>query len=198
MHAALGSPWMPMVALLSMAAAAGLAVLCSPLACVAVVLALLWLLAVVTSPCGGRVWAPRLLASVVVGWLALSTSEWAWRLVTAADAWAHALVASLALGLLAYGYVHLAEVRRHAGGIGDAAWGRACQIWLVGASHALSSGIVGMALASPTIACRAGAVCVGPLHIIWPGPVLQLSAFALALGIIAQTLWERDAVTEPL
>lgn len=191
--------WTPVVVLVVLA----LAVIC-PAVCgypwlvaPALLPAVVWLVIAFASPHGGRVWAPRLLASVAVGWLALSTTGWAWRLVTAGGSRLQAAVVAAVLLLGSWAYLYHAEVFHHSGLSDLRAWWRAGQILLVGACHAVSLGVVGMAAVAPTILERSCARGWGPLW-VWPIPVLLLSAFALALGIIAQTLWERDAVTEPL
>lgn len=191
--------WTPVVVLVALV----LAVICPAvwglpwLVALAPLLAAAWLVVAFASPHGGRVWAPRLLASVAVGWLALSTTGWAWSLVTAGGSRLQAAVVAALLLLGSWAYLYHAEVFHHSGLSDLRAWWRAGQILLVGACHAVSLGVVGMAAVAPTILERSCARGWGPLW-VWPVPVLLLSAFALALGIIAQTLWERDAVTEPL
>ncbi|NSW58075.1 MAG: hypothetical protein HPY44_18880 [Armatimonadetes bacterium] len=168
----------------------------------ALFLAVAWGILVVLSPKFGRVWAPRLLASVMIGWLALSTTGWAWEFAAEQR---HATCCAITDALLVCAglwYVLFGEVGRHIS-LGESTverrelTRRAGVIWLVGALHALSAGLLGITLVGCVTDTVTGNHLLAPL-VSSSVTILKLSPFALTIGLLTQTLWERDAVTEPL
>lgn len=158
------------------------------------VMAIAWCLLVVIAPHFGRALTPRLLASVLIGWLALSTSGWAWEFASQREHATMCIVADVVVSILCFFYVLFGEIRRHVGWLD---FRRGARIWLVGALHALATGLVGFAVVGGVVDAVRGAHWYAPL----PSSsltILKLSPFALTIGLLTQTLWEREAVTEPL
>lgn len=158
------------------------------------VMAIAWCLLVVIAPHFGRALTPRLLASVLIGWLALSTTGWAWEFASQREHATMCIVADVVVSILCFFYVLFGEIRRHVGWLD---FRRGARIWLVGALHALATGLVGFAVVGGVVDAARGAHWYDPL-LSSSLTILKLSPFALTIGLLTQTLWEREAVTEPL
>ncbi len=183
--------WLPFVHLLLLIVAASVGASVPELSAI---LAALWVVLVACSPEFGRVWAPRLLASVMVGWLALSTTGWAWEFAWESEHAIACVISALVLSVLCFLYILVAEVERNVGFLDCR---RSMMIWITGAMHALATGLVGAAVIGGVADSLKGVYWLDPLANS-SVTVLKLSPFALTIGLVTQTLWERDAVTEPL
>lgn len=183
--------WIPFAHLLLLIAAVAVSAVVPELAAF---LAALWVVLVACSPGFGRVWAPRLLASVMVGWLALSTTGWAWEFAREEDHAATCAMSTIVLSALCFLYILVAEVERNVGVLDCR---RSMRIWTTGAMHALATGLIGFAAIGGVADSLKGVYWLDPLANS-SATILKLSPFALTIGLLTQTLWERDAVTEPL
>ena len=145
------------------------------------VIAGLYVAVIILSPYLGRAYVPRLLALSVIGYMALTQVPEARHLESF---WRPA---ALSIGSLALVWLYMlfgqlrAKTRQ--------CWpyaARALYLTALGWAHSMSAGLLGF------VAIR------------WQVPETQFAVLAawapmaLAIGIIAQTLWQRDAITEPI
>lgn len=147
------------------------------------VIAGVYVAVIIASPYLGRAYVPRLLALSVIGYMALTQLPEA-RHPQGGGSWQPV---ALALGsvLLVWLYMLFGELRAK-----TRLWrpyvGRALYLTALGWAHSMSAGLLGFS------ALR------------WQVPETQFvvlaawAPMALAIGIIAQTLWQRDAITEPI
>jgi len=151
------------------------------------VIAVLYVAVVILSPYLGRAYVPRLLALSVIGYMALTQLPEARHLqVQGAGSWQPA---ALTLGsvVLVWAYMLFGQLRAKTQQVWTYAYaGRALYLTVLGWAHSMSAGLLGFWALRGQVPETQFVVLAA-----W-------APMALAIGIIAQTLWQRDAITGPI
>lgn len=135
---------------------------------------------------------PRLLAGCVVGILPFLLTDEAWRLVTDLSEVSILRVAALSLLAALLVLVYLFYDRYQADPAGLSPWSGVVSVWLTGCvdSLALAAGVQWLAASSFHEA-------LGYCGRFNGGVFLASAAFALAVGVFTQLIWQEKAVTAP-